>query len=115
MRLPEVEAEITKYMPLDEFLQIQERLAYLRKEEENKLIALAELQKTFLAANSEQQQEMVKNMVGQIRELSRKTREEIRSLNSIVYQHMPLQSAKELYEKYLEAGRSQTKITTDSA
>jgi hypothetical protein len=90
---------------LDEFLRIHERLAYLRKEEENKLTALAELQKTYLAANTEQQQEMVKNMVGQIRELSRKTREEIRSLNAIVFQHMPLQIGKELYDRYLEAER----------
>ena len=105
MTLSEIEAEISKHMPLDEFLRIHERLAYLRKEEENKLSALAELQKTYLAAYTEQQQEMVKNTVAQIRELSRKTREEIRSLNSIVFQHMPLPLAKELYERYLEAGR----------
>jgi hypothetical protein len=103
MTLPDIEAEIRKHMPLDEFLRIHQRLAYLRKEEENKLIALAELQKTYLAASTEQQQEMVKHMVGQIRELSRKTREEIRSLNSIVFQHMPLQLGKELYDRYLEA------------
>jgi hypothetical protein len=101
MTLSEIESEITKHMPLDEFLRIHERLAYLRKEEEDKLSALAELQKTYLSANTEQQQEMVKNMVGQIRELSRKTREEIRSLNSIVFQHMPLQLARELYDRYL--------------
>ena len=105
MTLSEIEAEISKHMPLDEFLRIHERLAYLRKEEENKLSALAELQKTYLAAYTEQQQEMVKNTVAQIRELSRKTREEIRSLNSIVFQHMPLPLAKELYERYLEARR----------
>ena len=105
MTLPEIEAEITKHMPLDEFLRIHERLAYLRTEEENKLKALAELQKSYLAANTEQQQELVKVTVGQIRELSRKTREEIRALNSIVFQHMSLQLAKELYEKYVEAGR----------
>lgn len=105
MTLSEIEAEITRRMPLDEFLRIHERLAYLRMEEENKLKALAELQKSYLAANTEQQQEIVKVTVGQIRELSRKTREEIRSLNSIVFQHMPLQLAKELYEKYVEAGR----------
>ncbi len=106
MTLSEVEAAITKHMSLDEFLRIHERLAYLRAEEENKLKALAELQKTYLAANTERQQEMVKNTVGQIRELSRKTREEIRALNSIVFQHMPLPLAKELYEKYVEAGRN---------
>jgi hypothetical protein len=115
MTLADIEAEIRKHMPMDEFLRIHERLAYLRNEEENKLTALAELQKTYLAANTQEQQEMVKQMVGQIRELSRKTREEIRSLNSIVYQHMPLQLAKEVYEQYLEAARSQSKIATDSA
>ena len=86
-------------------MRIHERLAYLRKEEENKLRALAELQKAYLAANTDQQQEMVKNTVGQIRELSRKTREEIRSLNSIIFQRMPLQLARELYDNYLEATR----------
>ncbi|MCI0413560.1 hypothetical protein L0222_12275 [bacterium] len=102
MTLAGIEAEIDKHMPLDEFLRIHERLAYLRKEEEDKLGALAELQKAYLAANTEQQQEMVKNAVGQIRELSRKTREEIRSLNSIVFQRMPLQLARELYQSYLD-------------
>jgi thioesterase domain-containing protein len=104
--LQEIEVEITKYMPLEEFLRIQERLAFLRKEEENKLSALAELQKAYLAANTDHQQEMVKNTVGQIRELSRKTREEIRSLNSVIFQRMPLQLAKELYDNYLEAARA---------
>jgi hypothetical protein len=46
---------------------------------------------------------MVKQAVGQIREISKKTREEIRALNTTIHQHMSLEEAKELYEKYLRA------------
>jgi len=90
-------------MSLEEFIRIHERLAFLRNEEELKLKALAELQKVYASANSDQQRDLVKDAVAQIRELSRKTREEIRALNSVVYQRMPLQEAKDLYEKYLQA------------
>ena len=106
MTKKEIENEIVARMPLEEFLQIQERLAFLRNEEELKLKALAELQKAYLSANTEQQQEMVKGAVAQIREFSRKTREEIRALNSKIYEHMQLADAKELYEKYLNANKT---------
>jgi regulator of sirC expression with transglutaminase-like and TPR domain len=101
MTREEIEKQITLRMPLEEFLRIQERLAVLRKDEDMKLKALAELQKAYLAANTDEQQEMVKDAVAQIREISRKTREEIRALNSKIYEHMPLADAKDLYEKYL--------------
>ena len=87
-------------MPLEEFLKIQERLAFLRNEEELKLKALADLQQIYVSATSDQDREMVKQAVGQIREISKKTREEIRSLNSLIYQRMSLEEAKDLYEKY---------------
>ena len=90
-------------MPLEEFVRIHERLAFLRHEEEMKLKALAELQQVYVSANTDQQRDLVKNAVAQIREISRKSREEIRSLNSRVFERMPLQEAKELYEKYLQA------------
>ena len=99
---------ITSRMPLDEFLRIQERLAFLRREEAEKLKALAELQEVYVSANSDQQREMVKEMVGQIRELSRNTREEIRSLNSKIHQHMELAEARELYAEYQTATQSQS-------
>jgi hypothetical protein len=103
MTREEIEQQITSRMPLEEFLKIQERVAILRKDEDMKLNALGELQKAYLAANTDEQREMVKDAVGQIREISRKTREEIRALNSKIYERMPLAEAKELYEKYLTA------------
>jgi hypothetical protein len=108
MNPDQIVARITERMKLDEFLRIQERLAYLRKEEEDKLKALAELQAVYVSANSDEQREMVKQTVGQIRELSRKTREEIRSLNSTIHQHMELSEARELYEQYLLITRTQS-------
>jgi hypothetical protein len=101
MTLLEIESAITAHMPLDEFLRIHDRLAWLRGQEDERLKALAELQKGYVAAITDQQREKIKNMVGQIREISRKMREEIRALNTIVHQHMPLAEAKQLYEQYL--------------
>ena len=69
-----------------------------------KLNALAELQKAYLSANTDEQRDMVKDAVAQIREISRKTREEIRALNSKIYERMPLAEAKELYEQYKRSG-----------
>ena len=102
MTFEEIEAEITKRMPLEDFLRIQERLTFLRKEEEEKLKALAELQQIYLAANSDQQRDTVKLAVAEIRELSRKTREELRSLNTLLHQNFDLSRAKELYKMYLD-------------
>ena len=101
MTRDEVIAEITQNFPLDEFLRMQERLAFLRKEEEEKLRALGELQAVYVSATTDQQRDLVKTAVGQIRELSRKTREEIRTINSRIYERMQLARAKELYEQYL--------------
>src|SRR5262245_21872976 len=106
MNSDEIEQQITARMPLEEFLRIHERLAILRKDENLKLNALAELQKAYLAANTDEQREMVKDAVAQIREISRKTREEIRSLNNKIHEHIPLPEAKELYEKYLQSKTS---------
>ena len=108
MNLEEIVVQITDRMPLDEFLQIQQRLAFLRREEEEKLKALAELQAVYVSATSDQQRNMVTDMVAQIRELSRKTREEIRSLNTRIHQHMDLAKAKELYGQYQIATQSQS-------
>ena len=108
MTRDEIVTRITQLMPLEEFLRIQQRLTFLRKEEEDKLKALAELQTVYVSANSDEQREMVKQMVGQIRELSRKTREEIRSLNSTIHQHMELSEARELYEQYLTGTGTQS-------
>jgi hypothetical protein len=103
MIISDIEAEIRNYMPLEDFLRIQERVAFLRKEEEDKLKALAELQKIYLAANTDQQRDQVKEAVAQIREMSRKTREELRELNSIIHRHLDVAAAKQLYERYLSA------------
>jgi hypothetical protein len=108
MNLDAIVARITECFPLQEFLRIHERLSYLRKEEEDKLKALAELQAVYVAANTDEQREMVKQTVGQIRELSRKTREEIRSLNATIHQFMELSEARELYEQYLAVTESQS-------
>ena len=64
----------------DDFVRIQQRLAELRKEEEAKLVALSELQKAYLSANSDAQRDAVKETVGKIRELSKIHRQEIREL-----------------------------------
>jgi regulator of sirC expression with transglutaminase-like and TPR domain len=103
MNQSEIETQIADRMSLDEFLRIQERLVFLRGEEEMKLKALAELQQVYVSASTDQQRDLVKEAVAQIREISRKTREEIRALNSVIYERMPLEEAKQLYEKYLQA------------
>lgn len=95
--------EISVHMPPKEFIRIHERLEQLRQEEEDKLKALAELQKAYLAAGTEWEQDQVRSAVGQIRELSRKTREEIRSLNSEIVRYLPLERARELYERLLKS------------
>jgi hypothetical protein len=104
----EIVDRITGRMPLDEFLRIQERLTYLKKQEADKLKALAELQTVYVSANNDEQRDLVKDMVGKIRELSRKTREEIRSLNVMIHGRMELSEAKELYEEYLRAKGDQS-------
>jgi hypothetical protein len=103
MTRDEIKAQISTKMAPEEFLRIHERLAFLRKEEELKLKALAELQQIYVAAASDHEREMVKHAVGEIREISKKTREEIRALNTVIHQHMTLEEAKQLYEKYLRS------------
>ena len=95
--------EISRHMTLDEFLQIHQRLAELRAEEEAKLKALADLQKMYLAANSDAQRDAVKETVGKIRELSRQHRQEIRLLNDRIQQKMPFTLAADLYSRWLKA------------
>jgi len=102
----EVRKQIGSLMDVDRFIEIQIRLAELRKDEDGKLVALAELQKAYLAATTDDEKEMVKETVGRIRELSRITRVEIRALNQEIVQHMPLEKARELYELLLKAKSS---------
>ena len=70
--MSETEAEVSR---------IRARLAELRREEEQKLKALAELQQFYLEARSDEEREKVRLAVAEIRELSRKSRQEIRDLN----------------------------------
>ncbi len=94
-----VRKEIEEYIPYEKFIQIQRKLSELRKEEEAKLTALAELQKAYLSANSDAQRDAVKETVGKIRELSKIHRQEIRELNHQLAQHMTLEQARNFYEK----------------
>jgi hypothetical protein len=103
MTRADIEQDIAKFIPLEKFVRIEERLAFLRKEEEQKLLALGELQKAYVAANSDAERDMVKITVGKIRELSRATRTEIRSLNQELIQHLPLEQAHKLYQDLLAA------------
>ena len=105
MNIREIEQEIGELMPLEDFLQIQRRLQELRFEEDAKLRALAELQQVYLSANTDQERDLVKEAVAQIRELSRATRLEIRELNNRLIQFMTLEQARELFERY-EQSRS---------
>ncbi len=102
MTLQEIALEIEKYMPLNDFLNTHKRLAELRSQEDEALKALAQLQQAYLAAATDQQRDAVKTMVGQIREISRETRLEIRSLNTTIHSRLPLDQAKELYARYTE-------------
>jgi hypothetical protein len=103
MSIRQIEEEISKVMPLEEFLQIQRRLRELHHEENVKLQALAELQQVYLSANSDAERDMVKQAVAQIRELSKATRTQIRELNSKIAQHMSLEQAYDLFSRYEEA------------
>ncbi len=108
--MSDIRDEIQKYMDFEEFIRIQGRLKFLRGEEEAKLRALAELQQAFLAANTDLEREKVSYAVANIRELSRKTREEIRSLNSEIIKHMSLELAKSLCEKFSAEARSSQRL-----
>lgn len=103
MSIHEIEEEISKVMPLEEFLQIQRRLRELHYEENAKLQALSELQQVYLSANSDAERDMVKQAVGQIRELSKSTRSQIRELNNKIAEHMSLEHAYDLFSRYEEA------------
>src|SRR5262245_8390467 len=98
--MTDVTAEIAKRMPVEDFVRIQKRLEELRKEEEEKLKALADLQKYYLAAGTDSEREAVKNAVGKIREISKMARQEIRSLNNELVKHMSLQEAKSFWDNY---------------
>lgn len=103
MNIHEIEKEISKVMPLEKFLQIQRRLRELHHEENVKLQALAELQQVYLSANTDAERDMVKEAVGQIRELSKSTRSEIRELNNKIAERMSLEEAFDLFSRYEEA------------
>lgn len=102
----DVRAEIATYMPVDEFLRIQDRLAELRHEEEQKLKALAELQQYYVDARSDGDRDKVKAAVAEIRELSKTTRQEIRALNAELSKHMPLDVARSLYDRLQNTANS---------
>lgn len=87
-------------MPLEDFLKIHERLHELKREDEQKLQALAELQQYYNAAGSDEEREKVRSAVAQIREISRQTREEIRVLKIELSRHMPLDQALRLYQEW---------------
>lgn len=103
MDTKQIEEEISKAMPLEEFLQIQRRLRELHHEENVKLQALAELQQVYLGANTDAERDMVKQAVSSIREMSKITRAEIRRLNNQISEHMPLEQAHDLFTRYEEA------------
>src|SRR5262245_36763780 len=103
MNINEIEKEISDVMPLEEFLQIQRRLRELHHEENVKLQALAELQQVYLSANTDAERDMVKQAVGQIRELSKVTRTQIRELNGKIAVYMSLEQAYDLFSRYEEA------------
>jgi hypothetical protein len=103
MSINQIEDEISKIMPLEEFLQIQRRLRELHHEENVKLQALSELQQVYLSANTDAERDMVKQAVGQIRELSKSTRAQIRELNSKIAERMSLEQAYDLFSRYEEA------------
>ena len=98
----DVLAEIARYMPVDEFVRVQNRLAELRHDEELKLKALAELQQYYVNARSDADRDKVKAAVAEIRELSKKTRQEIHTLNAELSNYMPLDVARDLYNKWME-------------
>lgn len=102
-RLLQLEKEIAAFMPYDAFLRVHQRLAELRSGEEQKLRLLAELQKSYISADSDTDRDKVKEVVGKIRELSRAAREEIRSLNREILNYMPIEKARALYLELLIA------------
>lgn len=102
----QIQAEISKHMPFAEFLRIFNRIDELKHEEEAKLKALGDLQKMYVSANSDEQREAVKQMVVQIRELSRQHRQEIRALNDEIQKAMPFAQAQDLYKRWVSASAS---------
>lgn len=90
-------------MPYDDFVRIQSRLAQLRKEEEDKLKALADLQQAFLSATTERETETVRKTVGEIREISRAARQEVRQLIGEIQRHMSVDLARNFYAQVLKA------------
>jgi hypothetical protein len=104
MQDPEqIRQEIAGYMDCDVFVRSLTRLAELKKEEEAKLRALAELQQAYVAANSEADYEQIKQMVVRIREMSKLARAEIRDLKQQILAHMSLEKANDLYERFLQS------------
>lgn len=96
--------EISKYIPYADFLRIYGRILELEKEEDAKLEALSNLQEAFLSASTDAERDYVKRTVGEIRELSKAARAELRALRSEIIKFMSLETAKDLYRK-LEMAR----------
>ncbi|HEY4491175.1 MAG TPA: hypothetical protein VI958_04200 [Acidobacteriota bacterium] len=95
----EIIDEISKYTPYEDFLRTYGRILELEKEEDAKLEALSNLQKAFLSASTDAEREYVKQTVGQIRELSKAARAELRALRTEMIRFMPLETAKDLYRR----------------
>lgn len=104
MSLTDLKKQISAYMPYDDFMKIQVRLAQLRKEEEDKLKALADLQQAFVSAKTESEIEVVRKTVGEIREISRAAKQEIRQLIRELQKHMSIDLARDFYAQVLKAG-----------
>lgn len=101
--LEKIRQEIASFMDYENFVRTQERLSQLKTEEEAKLKALADLQQAYLSANSDQQRDSVKQMVGKIREMSKLARIEIRELKQQILRHMSLEKANELHGRLKDA------------
>ena len=107
LELRQIQSEISVYIPYEDFVRIENRLEELKKEEDAKLQALSDLQQAYVSANSDFEKNYVKEMVGQIREMSRTARAEIRALNQeIVAHNLTLERARELYQKIKTLGRN---------
>lgn len=103
MHIAEIEEQIRKYMPVERFIQLNRRLEVLQRDQDLKLKALGELREYYLSAGTEKELQTIKETVGQIREISRTTRTEIRAIKSEIAAALPLDVALELYRNLIEA------------
>lgn len=99
----EIQTEIEQHLHFEDFLRIQKRLTDLRNEEEKKLLVLADLQRAFVGANTDFERDYVKQTVARIRELSKAARAEMRKLKQELLQHLTLDEANDLYDRWQKA------------